>query len=601
MKKQLKTLALGSAAYLSLLLGIQSAPLSQASVRHQLSEPIVADRDAPPLDLGIWEGEVDLATGKTNFKQIKRDDRVLVAALLGTDSKITASSYWAGRDAKIYKNNPLVKNGSNQFASADISFRLINGTGATLGQTTGGGTTGIRLQLMPYEGTAPAADGTFCETGATTLQQPICVISNTVPGGKIGASGRNDGSDPVYLAYSLPSGLDNPNAPELNEATGRINPTDFARTAWFPNLTIQNNSRVRTIVKVRFRYQQTTPGNGKPRVTRFRYKFQILADRNGGGAAAPTANNAYVTTVAGDGTPTFQDGIGAAAHFNTPRGITINASGTTLYVADTKNQQIRAIDLATSQVTTLPNPGLAGFPSDLVLNPSGSHLYVAEPIVSRIWAIDLKTKDITRFSPFGNFFGAVRSIAFNSKGTLIYLTDGSNIKVFDLASRQLVTLVTGQFNSARGIAIAPNGKKLYVAERDSHRIRVVDLASNQVSTIAGDGTPGFLDGRGTASRFFFPEDVSIDSSGKTLYVADSNNHRLRAIDLATNQVTTLAGNGNGGFRDGNGTTARFNGPSSVVVNPSGTIVYSLDALKGRVRQIQAVEGKVPFSKIESLP
>jgi DNA-binding beta-propeller fold protein YncE len=595
----LKILALSSVASLPLIFETQNLPLSYASIRQTRSERMFAGLGIQPLALGVWEGEVDLANGKTSFKQIRGDDNVLVAAVLGPDSKIIVSSYWGG--TRVYNNASLLTNGGNQFASVDVSWRVINKSGTVLGQTTGGGTTGIRLQLMPYQ----AGDGTSCETGATTLQQPICVVRTTIPGGKLGASGRTDGSDPVYLAYKLPSGLDDPNAPELNEATGRIGPKDFARTVWLPNLLIQDNTTSmggrKIFLGMRFRYQQVVPGDGQPRVTLFRYKFQILADRNGG-AIAPTASNAYVTTIAGDGTAAFQDGMGAAAKFNTPRGVVINPSGTILYVTDNKNYRIRAIHLATSQVTTLAGDGTLNLaPSDLAIAPNGGTLYVAEPGFFRISAIDLATKQVTKLRASAAALGAVRSLALNPRGTILYLTDGSNIKVLDLATNRVTTLVAGGFNAARGIALNPSGTILYVADRDNHRIRAVDLATNQVTTIAGDGTPGFLDGTGTNARFFLPVDVAVNADGTILYVADSYNNRIRAIDLTTNQVSTLAGNGIGGFRDEKGTTAKFSEPASVAVNPSGTMVYAVDAFKNRIRQIQAIEGVLPYVRREILP
>jgi len=110
-----------------------------------------------------------------------------------------------------------------------------------------------------------------------------------------------------------------------------------------------------------------------------------------------------------------------------------------------------------------------------------------------------------------------------------------------------------------------------------------------VSTLAGSGTLGHRDGTGTAAQFNNPSGVGVDSSGN-IYVADRNNHRIRKITSA-GVVSTLAGSGDADFADGTGTAAQFNFPRGVGVDSSGN-VYVADKKNNRIRKI---EYKVPWA------
>jgi len=103
-----------------------------------------------------------------------------------------------------------------------------------------------------------------------------------------------------------------------------------------------------------------------------------------------------------------------------------------------------------------------------------------------------------------------------------------------------------------------------------------------VSTLAGDGTAGHKDGRGTAARFNEPFGVAVDSS-MNIYVADYSNHRIRKI-TAAGVVSTLAGDGTAGHQDGRGAGAKFNRPTGVAVDSSMNI-YVADYSNHRIRKI----------------
>ena len=255
----------------------------------------------------------------------------------------------------------------------------------------------------------------------------------------------------------------------------------------------------------------------------------------------------------GVGTGGHADGPGTSARFNYPSGIAA-AAGSTLYVADFRNHRIREVragaDAAATRVSTLAGGNMSGDadgagttaarfdgPRDAAL--SGNTLYVADQNNHRIREIDLASPNKTVSTLAGS----------GSPGG----TDGAG--------------TVARFNNPRGLALS--GDTLYVADYSNHSIRAIDLTNKTVSTIAGSGTPGHANGVGTAAQFDGPTGIAV--SGGTLYVADTDNHRIRAIDIASRTVRDIAGDGTAGSTNGIGTAARLNRPTHIVV--SGSTLY----------------------------
>jgi hypothetical protein len=142
------------------------------------------------------------------------------------------------------------------------------------------------------------------------------------------------------------------------------------------------------------------------------------------------------------------------------------------------------------------------------------------------------------------------------------------------------------FSDPFGVAIAADGT-IYVADAgDSNRIRKISPDGN-VSTLAG-GSEGFADGVGAAASFNTPSALALGSDGN-LYVADTGNNRIRKI-TPDGQVTTVAGNGTAGYLDGPAATAQFNGPVGLTVSVDGDI-YVADTYNDVIRMI-TTEGQV---------
>ncbi|MEQ1566779.1 MAG: hypothetical protein ABMA64_14145 [Myxococcota bacterium] len=94
------------------------------------------------------------------------------------------------------------------------------------------------------------------------------------------------------------------------------------------------------------------------------------------------------------------------------------------------------------------------------------------------------------------------------------------------------------------IAVSGDSSKMYVADSENHVIRVIDLVAGTISLLSGTpGTSGFADGPAASALWYYPSDFAIDEANQALYVADTNNHRVRKIDLNTLEVSTVAGNG----------------------------------------------------------
>lgn len=134
-----------------------------------------------------------------------------------------------------------------------------------------------------------------------------------------------------------------------------------------------------------------------------------------------------------------------------------------------------------------------------------------------------------------------------------------------------------------GIAITPDDKTVIVADYQSDRIRAVDRATGDVTTLAGSYS-GKKDGTGTNAQFWRPSDVTLTRDGAIVFVADYENSRILQFNRATGAVTTLAGSV-AGFRNDIGTKARFDHPLSVAITPDRLTLVVSDSNNHQIRQI----------------
>ena len=134
------------------------------------------------------------------------------------------------------------------------------------------------------------------------------------------------------------------------------------------------------------------------------------------------------------------------------------------------------------------------------------------------------------------------------------------------------------------------GGFLYLADSGNHTLRRIDIANNQVTTVAGTaGTLGAADGTGVLARFNTPRGVATD--GTYLYVTDSGNNCIRRVDPATGAVTTFAGtSGSRGFLDGVGGAARFYAPRGIVADAE--YLYVADTYNNAIRKVRILDAAV---------
>jgi sugar lactone lactonase YvrE len=143
------------------------------------------------------------------------------------------------------------------------------------------------------------------------------------------------------------------------------------------------------------------------------------------------------------------------------------------------------------------------------------------------------------------------------------------------------------FNAPDGITT--DGTNLYVADTNNHKIRKIVIATGAVTTLAGSGIASAVDDVGTLASFNYPRGITTD--GTNLYVADNGNNRIRRIVIATKEVTTLAGSGMSGSTDNAiGTSATFRSPYGITTD--GTNLYVADYLNNKIRMVVIASGAV---------
>src|SRR5208283_2659603 len=149
---------------------------------------------------------------------------------------------------------------------------------------------------------------------------------------------------------------------------------------------------------------------------------------------------------------------------------------------------------------------------------------------------------------------------------------------------------SANFYYPSGVA-TDNAGNLYIADTDNHTIREVVAATGAVTTLAGlAGVSGSDDGTGSDARFDSPSAVAVDGAGN-IYVADTLNNTLRMV-TASGVVSTLAGTpGSSGSADGMGSAAQFQGPQGVAIDSAGNL-YVADTNNHTIRKVVLATGEV---------
>jgi hypothetical protein len=130
--------------------------------------------------------------------------------------------------------------------------------------------------------------------------------------------------------------------------------------------------------------------------------------------------------------------------------------------------------------------------------------------------------------------------------------------------------------------------KLIVSDMGNNAVRVIDTSGN-VTTLAGNGESGYVDANGSSARFNYPTSVAYNAADGYTYVADSHNNCIRRVDSSGN-VTTYAGTNEAGLVNGSLSQARFDGPTDVVINNG--FMYVSDSRNNCIRRIDMTNGQV---------
>lgn len=254
------------------------------------------------------------------------------------------------------------------------------------------------------------------------------------------------------------------------------------------------------------------------------------------------------------------------------------------------------------------------YPAGVAVDRAGN-VYVSDSALHRIFLVTPDrmvsvyagsgARGFADGSPERAQFSAPRGLALDATGNL-YVADAENDRIRRISPGGWVTTYAGsgeqgfcdgpvadaRFNEPWGLSVDTAGC-VYVADRGNHRIRR-SSPDGTVSTLAGSGEQGFADGPPAEAVFDEPEDVAVDDGG-VIYVADSNNNRVRRIG-ADGTVTTLAGTGEAGIRSGRGAAAQFSGPEGIAVSPAGYLVVA-DAMNNCLRRVSRLGRVSPLAGI----
>ena len=331
----------------------------------------------------------------------------------------------------------------------------------------------------------------------------------------------------------------------------------------------------------------------------------------------------------GDGGPA------AAAMLDQPFDVTLDNLGRVLF-SDTFNHRIRRFDPKSGLIETIAGSGSKGFSGDggpatkaamnepygIKLDKANEHLYIVDRLNLRVRRVNLKSGMIDTVGGTGKAAysgdggpaaqaglvepnGAALGPGPNGEDTRLYISDvrGHRIRVVDLKTGIIETFAgTGQAKhngdggpaakagifGARAVAVGPKGD-VYIVEREGNSLRVVDAKTGIIRTIAGTGKKGDSGDGGPALQATFngPKELCVGPDGSAVFVVDTENQKIRRVDLKTGLISTAAGNGQRGPAGDGGPAdkAQLDRPHGVAVDAAGRLWIG-DTNNHRIRRVE---------------
>src|SRR5256712_269628 len=341
-----------------------------------------------------------------------------------------------------------------------------------------------------------------------------------------------------------------------------------------------------------------------------------------------------IVTLAGTGAPGLDGDGGQAtsAQLRDPSSVAIDAAGN-LFIADTINNRIRHVAAGTGIIITVAGTGVLGFsgdgglatsaqlnyPTSVAVDTAGD-LFITDQSNLRIRRVAADTGIIstvagTGVAGFGGDGGPATgaqlnyptSVAVDTAGNL-FIADASNDRIRRVAADTgIISTVGGSgvtgFSGDDGQATDAElnfpyyvaldaANNLFIADTNNGRIRKVTATTGIIATVAGTGVTGASgdDGPATSAQLWIPTGVAVDAAGN-LFIADAGDHRIRRVAAGTGIITTFAGTGTPGFFGDGGPaiSARLWTPTSVAIDAAGNL-FIADADNNRIRQVAANTG-----------
>lgn len=364
------------------------------------------------------------------------------------------------------------------------------------------------------------------------------------------------------------------------------------------------------------------------------YPFGMAAEPSGSFLIADFSNNVIrrvtaagiIVTIAGTGFKVIPPNGGKAlnALLDAPSKVAIDQSGNVL-IADTNNQLVERVTLSTGTISTVAGIGVPVYTGDNIPGSTAGvnlpfgittdrlgNIYISDTYNERIRKID-STGTITTFAGVGQsgyqgdggpalqaYISVPQGLRFDPSGNLVF-ADSNNNAIRSINPQGVITTLAGtgtagyngdgisatqaQLNRPTDVAFDTAGN-LYIADSNNNRIRRVG-SNKTITTVAGNGTGGFSgDGLAISVELFVPIGINFDLNGNLL-IADTNNNRIRLLTPA-GQLRTIVGDGLERY-NGDGllaTAASLASPEGVVVDGAGNI-YIADANNDRIREVVA--------------